>query len=99
MISIPRSVCPPCVIPNEKVVLTPIPPIDSCPPCEPEDDAVVLESIPASVCPCPPLPDPIVVPLSRKIKVTKIELCYKEFVLAVSTTKHCDTGPKCRPGV
>jgi hypothetical protein len=99
MIVVPKSVCPSCTVPYEYPGPMPIPPIESCPPCEPEEEAVIIETIPVSVCPCPSPPDPIVIPTKKKIKVTKVKLCYKEFVLAVSTTKFCDIGPKCHSGV
>lgn len=99
MIAVPKSVCPPCGIPLVYPGPQPIPPIESCPPCESEEEGVVIETIPSSVCPCPLPPDPIEIPIKRQIKVTKTALCYKEFILAISTTKFCNTGPKCRSDV
>jgi hypothetical protein len=99
MINVPKSVCQSCVMPNVYQDLQPLAPIETCPPCESDKYEVTLEPIVSFLCPCPPPPEPVIIPLKRKFKTTTVTLCFKEFVLAVSTTKFCETGPKCHPSV
>jgi hypothetical protein len=99
MIQVPKDLCPPCEVTYEYSELAAIPPIETCPPCEPENEDVVLTPIVSFLCPCPEPPEPVMIPVRKKIKSTIVKLCYKEFILAISTTKLCETGPQCRPGV
>lgn len=96
MIVIPKSACLPCGVVNNTISSSVLPPVDSCPPCEEEIDEEPSEPVVSFLCPCPVPDDPIVIPVKRKFKTTIVKSCYADFVLALSTTKFCDVGPKCR---
>lgn len=96
MIVLPKSLCQPCEPIVDAVRLSSIPPIKSCPPCEPANNIVILKPIVNELCLCPAQPEPVVVPTKKYVKISTVDLCYRDFVLAVSTTKFCKIGPKCR---
>lgn len=100
MIAIPKSACPPCSV-YKSTSLKPIPPIDSCVPCEQEYAEQKLTSKLEALCLCPSKPELFTVMPTDQIKtrIVSTNLCYKEFVISVSTTKFCKDGPKCHSKV
>lgn len=99
MITVPKSQCPSCDSVYRVFVPKPIPPVESCLPCEKKPTETILQPIVSFMCPCPDPPKPVEVPIKKYIRSRVMVSCYKEFVLAVPTTKFCDVGPKCKPSI
>lgn len=97
MMIIPKTACSLCEVAYEYPGPLPIPPVESCPPCETVKEEIILTPIVNTLCPCP-LPEPDAILVEPIDEITTVDLCYKEFVLSVATTKFCEIGPKCHSG-
>ena len=96
MIIIPSNACPSCPTPqSQKLYEIPVTPECYCP--EPEDTLPLVEFLnPLMLCPCPVV-EPFVPNLNpTPRKITRTVVCFGDFIKDITSTKLCETGPKCR---
>lgn len=99
MINIPKSLCKPIII--ESVITkktVPIPEKCNTNYCIPPK--VSIHSIEKSLCPCPVKAIPLIhqteKQVTRVIKTCFSPGAFEEYILAITSTKTCNTNPVCK---